>query len=315
MKEVLIGEIMKERRLELGLTQEELCEGICEPITVSRLENGRQTPSRNRVNALLERLDLPTDRYYALLSKNELEIEALQKEMASCNVRFFQRTGEEKKLIRQMALETHRKLEAIIDKDDRISRQLILNSQVLLGKEDGPYSPEEKKAMLLEAIRLTAPSFDPEEIGRGLYTTDEMRVINQLAGAHSEAGEHMEAISIWNQLYKYIRKHFSGTMLSCRIYPTIVFNLANELDIVGQYKKAVEIAEVGKKACLDCGYYLSLPGLLSVMAESWHFLGEDERSRELYCQAYYTAEAIGDRRRMKYIRYDAGNYLGMEFKC
>ena len=47
---------MKQRRLELGLTQEELCEGICEPITISRMENGRQTPSRNRINALLQRL-------------------------------------------------------------------------------------------------------------------------------------------------------------------------------------------------------------------------------------------------------------------
>ena len=50
---------MKQRRLELGLTQEELCEGICEPITISRMENGRQTPSRNRINALLQRLGLP----------------------------------------------------------------------------------------------------------------------------------------------------------------------------------------------------------------------------------------------------------------
>ena len=56
MREVFLGEYMKQRRLELGLTQEELCEGICEPITISRMENGRQTPSRNRINALLQRL-------------------------------------------------------------------------------------------------------------------------------------------------------------------------------------------------------------------------------------------------------------------
>lgn len=79
MREVFLGEYMKQRRLELGLTQEELCEGICEPITISRMENGRQTPSRNRINALLQRLGLPDDRYFALLSKREEEIAALQK--------------------------------------------------------------------------------------------------------------------------------------------------------------------------------------------------------------------------------------------
>ena len=59
MKEIFLGEFIKQRRLELGLTQEQLCEGICEPMTISRIENGRQTPSRNRINALLQRLGLP----------------------------------------------------------------------------------------------------------------------------------------------------------------------------------------------------------------------------------------------------------------
>ena len=50
----------------LGLTQEELCEGLCEPATLSRIENGRQAPSRSRANALLQRLGLPNDRYYVI---------------------------------------------------------------------------------------------------------------------------------------------------------------------------------------------------------------------------------------------------------
>ena len=69
MKEVFLGEVIRQRRLELGLTQEELCEGICEPMTISRFENGRQTPSRNRIKALLQRLGLPDDRFFGLLKK------------------------------------------------------------------------------------------------------------------------------------------------------------------------------------------------------------------------------------------------------
>lgn len=44
MKNFFLGEYIKQRRLDLGLTQEQLCEGICEPMTLSRLENGKQTP-------------------------------------------------------------------------------------------------------------------------------------------------------------------------------------------------------------------------------------------------------------------------------
>lgn len=121
MKNVFLGEYIKQRRLDLGLTQEQLCDGICEPMTLSRLENGKQTPSRNRINALLQRLGLPDDRYFALLSKNELEMEALQKEIVACNANHRVEEG----------FETLKKFEQIADHDDQIAQQFILRSKVL----------------------------------------------------------------------------------------------------------------------------------------------------------------------------------------
>ena len=85
MKQIHIGEIIKQRRIELNLTQEELCEGICEPPTMSRIEKGRQTPSHSKLRALLGRLGLPSEKYYAMMSKNELEIERLKNEIILSN--------------------------------------------------------------------------------------------------------------------------------------------------------------------------------------------------------------------------------------
>lgn len=124
MKNVFLGEYVKQRRLDLGLTQEQLCDGICEPMTLSRLENGKQTPSRNRINALLQRLGLPDDRYFALLSKNELEMEALQKEIVACNVTEKVPEGFEKLA----------QFEKLADPDDQIAQQFALRSRVLLGR-------------------------------------------------------------------------------------------------------------------------------------------------------------------------------------
>lgn len=123
MKNVFLGEYVKQRRLDLGLTQEQLCDGICEPMTLSRLENGKQTPSRNRINALLQRLGLPDDRYFALLSKNELEMEALQKEIVACNATEKVPEGFEKLA----------QFEKLADPDDQIAQQFALRSRVLLG--------------------------------------------------------------------------------------------------------------------------------------------------------------------------------------
>ena len=45
MKNVFLGEYIKQRRLDLGLTQEQLCDGICEPMTLSRLEMANRLPA------------------------------------------------------------------------------------------------------------------------------------------------------------------------------------------------------------------------------------------------------------------------------
>lgn len=313
MQEMFLGEAIKKRRLELGLTQEQLCEGICEPITISRLENGKQTPSRNRINALLERLDMPADRYYALLSKNELMVESLQKQITAYNIRFSQSRGEEKKQIRELALRAHKALEALVEQDDILTHQLLLRSKIILGKESGPYSTEEQKSMLLDAIRLSCPNFDLDEICSGLYTTDEIKIINQIAIAYIHEGKHMEAIEILSQLYKYIRKHFHNIPLTRAHLNMVIFNYATQLDAIGQYRKAIEIAEEGRRVCLDFGHYLSMPGLLEVMAESYHFLGEDKKSKDLYYQAFYFCKVIGDNNNLQTIRSEAKNYLNIDF--
>ena len=159
MKNVFLGEYVKQRRLDLGLTQEQLCYGICEPMTLSRLENGKQTPSHNRINALLQRLGLPDDRYFALLSKNELEMEALQKEIVACNVTEKVPEGFEKLA----------QFEKLADPDDQIAQQFALRSRVLLGRLDGRYTPLEQIDLLMQAIQLTVPRFDLESIESFLY--------------------------------------------------------------------------------------------------------------------------------------------------
>lgn len=81
MQNILIGDYIKQRRKELKLTQEQVCDGICDPVSLSRIENGKQTPKRSIINALLQRLGLPDARYYALASESELKIEALKKKL------------------------------------------------------------------------------------------------------------------------------------------------------------------------------------------------------------------------------------------
>lgn len=241
MKNVFLGEYVKQRRLDMGLTQEQLCYGICEPMTLSRLENGKQTPSRNRINALLQRLGLPDDRYFALLSKNELEMEALQKEIVACNATEKVPEGFEKLA----------QFEKLADPDDQIAQQFALRSRVLLGRLDGRYTPLEQIDLLMQAIQLTVPRFDLESIESFLYTRDEITIINQIGLAYSDAGQNKKAAEIYYQLLKYVRKHFKETITSIGVLPLVLYNYARVLDLCGRYEEGAALAKEGREACIQ----------------------------------------------------------------
>ena len=204
MKEVYIGSIIRKRRQELGLTQEQLCRGICETVTLSRIENGKQTPSRSKLNALLQRLGMPGERYYALLSEQEMKISNLQTEIVSCNV-----LGQ-----REQGLKKLDELERMMEADDHLTRQFVLRCRALLGRwEDGklvPYSFREKQMLLFRAISLTVPHFCVQDISGNLYGVDELKIINQIALVYADYGQTKAAVSLYSQLLQYLDGHLQS---------------------------------------------------------------------------------------------------------
>lgn len=304
MQNFFLGDYIKQKRLDLGLTQEQLCEGICEPITLSRLENGKQTPSRNRINALLQRMGLPDDRYFALLSKNELEMEALQKEIVACNV--TERVAE--------GFEKLAQFEALAAPDDQIAQQFALRSRVLLGRLEGRYAPMEQISLLMQAIRLTVPRFDLENIESFLYTKDEITIINQIGLAYSDDGQNKKAAEIYYQLLRYVRKHFKETITSIGMLPLVLYNYARVLDLCGRYEEGAALAKEGQDACIQYGHYRFLPNCLEIEAECRHFMGDEETSKELYYQSYYLCKIIKYNVGLDVIKQEAKEYLNIQFE-
>lgn len=313
MQELFIGETIRLGRRKSGQTQEQLCDGLCDPATLSRIETGKQAPSRTLVSALLQRLDLPHDRYYAFLSANEAEAEALRTKIDRYTARFYQSLGKEKQQARLEALKHLTRLEAVTEPGDNISGQYIAAMRAVLGREDGAYSFEVKLDMLLEAIRMTVPRFDPETLERRLYSINETKIISQIAEAYSEAGEHEKAAGIFNQLLTYVREHSQDVTHPSRHLSPAALNYSRELCLAGRYEEALDAAELGRKTCLDYGYCQSLPGLLAVIAECRCVMGEYEQGRELYCQAYYLFKETGNASGLASVEEAARKRLGPEF--
>lgn len=306
MREVFIGEIIREKRKQLHLTQERLCEGICEPSTLSRIENKRQTPTRNVLNALLQRLGISDERFYAIVTAEELRISKICTDITNYNVQYIKATADEKNSIRQILLKKHNELKNLIDEDDIISRQFLMRSEVTISDS----KTDEKIEKLLKAIRLTRPSFELSDIKNGLFSFDEIKIINHIAVVYSEAKDSERAIEIWSDLLRNNDNRFDNIMPAKTHRDLILYGLTRELLIVKDYKNALRYAQEGRELAVHCGIFLHLPGYIIIQAECEYQLGNKEESEKLLKQAYYLCEAIGDKANQEIIYNGYLEYFG-----
>ena len=297
MKVKYLGEIVRQQRKMLGVSQEQVCEGLCTPMTLSRFESGRQTPSRDCVVAILQRLGLPDDRYYAQLTREETRLALLKKEMlASCS-QFEQAFGEERRQARMNALEKLRDLERCVKEDDRINQQFILRMKITLET----YPPQKKLEMSMNAIRLTSPQFDPDEIGKCLYCANELIIINKIAVHYASCGQGGKAIDIYEQLLKLVLKRSPNQ--DC-LY-LITYNYARYLASEKRLEEALKIAKIGRQICMKQGSYCLFPRFLHIEVECCYFMGKINRSMELYRSAYHIYGAVMDAKNQEILKIDA----------
>lgn len=307
MRILVAGEMLKERRTELGLTQESVCDGLCSPVTMSRIENGTQNPSKSTLTALLQRLGLPGESFYALVSDREAEMDRLQTEITSCNVREDPQAG----------LEKLERLDELNNDRDPIVKQFVLRARAILGRKEGdaivPYTPQEELELLGQAIRLTVPKFDGKNLSRRLYSTNEIKLLNQMAIAYYNAGEKETALEFYRQLLALCEGDFEESRKKEGTMTLIAYNYARLLCLERRFEEALGIAHKGWEVCTKYGQYLMLPGVIGLAAESYCFLGNAEKSKELYYQAYYTFLAIGDEKNAKIIQKDVEKFLRIDF--
>ncbi len=314
MNEIAIGTMIRKEREAQGLTQHMLCAGICDITTLSRLETGKNAPSAGKMRALMQRLGLPEERVYALVGEKELKLSELERELVSLHVQFFSATEEEKPGIRAEVLAKQESLLSLAGENDRLVQQTVLRSKFLIGTEDGPYGVEDGLKLLLDAIRLTSPKFDLQNIARGLYSETEIKLINNIAVLYLQNGMHLDSVHVLRQLLAYLDGH-TKKLSPVRVHlPMVLFNYARELCELGCYGEAVDAAERGRKICISYGHYQHLPDLLAILAEAYCRKGDMERGIRLYRRAYALYDVLEDEHNKRLIWNEAKELAGIELE-
>lgn len=283
MKAYNIGLFIKKKREEQHIRQEDLCRGICDKSTLSRIERGKQEPSSGILGVLLQRLGINEDQLAVLLGPKDFEISDLQKEIVALN---SQKEYEK-------AAEKIRRLEQLVEPTDKITQQFILRSKALA------YFPEDYPAsrdLLLQALSLTLPDFDFDHISDYLLGIEEVKILNQLANSYSEAGDRRFAIHIYRQLFEDPRKRLFNIEAELTLLPLLAYNYSRLLGLERRYEEEIEIATLGQKTCIKYNKCQYLGGLLLNIACALHELGKNDESKNKLIDAYYAHKLMQNQR-------------------
>lgn len=283
MKAYNIGLFIKKKREEQHIRQEDLCRGICDKSTLSRIERGKQEPSSGILGVLLQRLGINEDQLAVLLGPKDFEISDLQKEIVALN---SQKEYEK-------AAEKIRRLEQLVEPTDKITQQFILRCKALA------YFPEDYPAsrdLLLQALSLTLPDFDFDHISNYLLGIEEVKILNQLANSYSEAGDRRFAIHIYRQLFEDPRKRLFNIEAELTLLPLLAYNYSRLLGLERRYEEEIEIATLGQKTCIKYNKCQYLGGLLLNIACALHELGKNDESKNKLIDAYYAHKLMQNQR-------------------
>ena len=279
-----LGYIIKNRREELQLSQEDLADGICSVSTLSRIENGERIPSKNHYEMLMQRLgysaismDYFTDKQDFLIHELKFKIRHayIEKEFGQC----------------RRLLE---KLTSLTGERSTIDTQFISLYDTLLN--DNALSAAETLERLEAALRLTCPKYGKDFVPKVL-SYEEIIILNNIAINYEAVGKRPRAIELLYAIKNYYDRQISSAEESLRTQPMILYNLSANLGMAGRYDECIAVCDEAislARRTYRYAYYEK-----TLYNRAWSLLrrnhtGDREQARLSLKQAYSFAHSVDD---------------------
>lgn len=254
-----IGEAIREIRLRLGYTQEELAYGICTTGTLSRIENGKEIASKQVFEALCSRMPGLHHVWISCDTKKEMQRSKLSKQIL-----LYLANGE--LLQAKTAIETYHEIK---EKENPFCIQFELYTEAIYQAISGE---KEVLKKLKQALEITLPDYKERiriQKRTVLLTYDEVYIMSNMGIAYAKENELEKAYQMLHFLKEYMEERQLDMTEFFKVYPMILGNLAWLLEQIGQFAEAIKRCDSGIKICQITGRYTVLPHLLCIKA--WCF--------------------------------------------
>ena len=311
-----LNQVICDRRRLLGITQEALAEGICEPRTISRIENRGGNLHRKNRKRLLQRVNMSgerydyeviTDRYEDYLLRSELDRAVVNRDAEKAIFLLAELTGRIPNI--PTNLQYLKKVKCLIN--ERLSRT-----------DPRRMSDCEVMNQLEEALRHTLP-LDLQKISEwpvSILSVNEILLLVLYATQIARCADHKRALEILTYAKKCLENTGTDVAFYDDMYTRIEAKIAGVLVNSGHYQQSVESFCNCLKVSLDnhvskrlakymygVACNVESKGLDCFSAEQRHY---GKNSISLLRQAYAAAQISGDLVGQQHIR----NYCLKSYK-
>lgn len=311
------GDVIRLTRNAVGLTQEELSDGICSVETLSRIENNRHKIKRDIYRKLMERLERGIHDNCAVCMGNDM---SLLEEYILLEDTLSKR---EYDISKQYLAHICEKIS-----DSVVDRQYLKRVRALVDYELGEISAQAFIKQLQEAMEMTIPAYESylwgDQRGRIYpYREQEILILMGMGIAYYDVGELDKDIIIYETIIRSLDAGYMDEKNAAELKLINLANLSRPLGKLGRYEEALAKAEEGLNMAVSRGYAHGLVELMMGVAgcrmriakngiDTERKQQELAESKKMMQQAYYIAAARKDKYNLKSIVENLKYHFGLE---
>ena len=253
-----LGDVIRELRDRLHMTQEELAAGICSVSSIAKIEKGSQMPSGRVAEALLRRLKDSGCFFTGFTQPEELQ------ELKSWEHVLARAKGSRKK-------------------ESLFEEQFYAYVRVVERMGEGV----DHAVLLLELMEILVMSMPLEELydesaRRRTYTYLELYILNSIAVQFYYMESIESANRILERVYEYLKIWHENGELGRYLFPAVCNNLAAVKLSAGLVYPARNLCDTGISRCLNAGLLIPLPSLYGNLCSVLQEMHETADAQQAY---------------------------------
>ena len=194
-KTYLSGELIREIRKRKGLRQAYILGNDAElansSVTISRIENLRQNPTKNTLTTLLSVVDMPYEQFFCPYMEDQAAEAFILRQQA----RYYLDRADGDEQVQATAQELIRRLESSLDFDSIVNKQLWISLKTRLDVIKGDAGNETLR-LINEGLRLTYKEFDEDSFDGDVLIFYECDLLLNLVRYRADRGDLDDAITI-----------------------------------------------------------------------------------------------------------------------